>query len=356
MSILQLPTNPPRSKSRTGESPDDPAPDLTGNAASSPPQPVKVRTRRFGELEEHELIHLLDSLDDERSRARFRESIYISVIVYLAIAWFLFYGPRILFHQPTLQDPIALMKKHDLEQLTYLKPPAPPALKAPPKIDRQAMQRLQEQARALPAPAAPTPMPQPPTAPPPEEARNTAPPVPQPQLPLPAAPKPTPMVDAPLPAAPKPNFAQTNQSPHDAMQNATRGGLGGRTGAEIAGPSSGGPLQAGTQILSDTMGVDFSAYMRRLHDDIQRNWDPLIPVEVQPPLMKKGIVGIRFTILPNGELGQPMILETTSGDVALDKAAWYAITSEGQFPPLPKEFHGPKLELRVGFFYNTPIH
>jgi len=72
--------------------------------------------------------------------------------------------------------------------------------------------------------------------------------------------------------------------------------------------------------------------------------------------MKKGIVGIRFTILPNGELGQPMILETTSGDVALDKAAWYAITSEGQFPPLPREFHGPKLELRVGFFYNTPIH
>jgi hypothetical protein len=41
--------------------------------------------------------------------------------------------------------------------------------------------------------------------------------------------------------------------------------------------------------------------------------------------------------------------------MALDKAAWYAITSEGQFPPLPKQFHGPNLELRCGFFYNTPI-
>jgi len=102
------------------------------------------------------------------------------------------------------------------------------------------------------------------------------------------------------------------------------------------------------------MGVDFSSYMRRLHDDIQHNWDPLIPEEVQPPLMKKGIVGIRFTILPDGKIGA-MTLETRSGDVALDHAAWNAITSEGQFPPLPRLFHGPQLELRVGFFYNIPL-
>jgi len=50
-----------------------------------------------------------------------------------------------------------------------------------------------------------------------------------------------------------------------------------------------------------------------------------------------------------------MTLETRSGDVALDHAAWNAITSEGQFPPLPRLFHGPQLELRVGFFYNIPL-
>ena len=130
--------------------------------------------------------------------------------------------------------------------------------------------------------------------------------------------------------------------------------MSGRSGAEVGGPSSAGPLQAGTQILSDIGDWDPSAYMRRLHNDIQRNWDPLIPQEVQPPLMKKGIVGIRFIILRDGSIGD-IKLETTSGDVALDKAAWYGITSEGQFPPLPKEFKGPQLELRVGFFYNTPI-
>lgn len=346
MPTLDLPPNPSRSPSpsqdRTNEA--DPA----TNSASVPPAAPKVRTGRYGELEEHELIHLLDTLDDERSRARFRESIYISVIVYLAIAWFLFYGPRILFHQPQFQDPIALMKQHDRE-ITLTAPPSPPALKAAPKIDRKTMEQLQKEARE--APQAPAPQAPPP---PQEEAHNAAPPVAQPPLPLPAAPKPEPSVEAPLPAAPSPKISDNTPSAHDAMRDAMRGGHNG-AGTNVPSMGSGAPLQAGAEILSDTQGVDFSSYMRRLHDDIQRNWNPLIPEEVQAPLMKKGIVGIRFTILPDGSIAEPMILETRSGDVALDKAAWYAITSEGQFPPLPRQFHGPKLELRVGFFYNEPI-
>jgi len=175
-------------------------------------------------------------------------------------------------------------------------------------------------------------------------------------MPLPSAPKPAPqpLADSPLPSAPKPNLA-TTQSAHDTMNGLTHGNLHAGSGNYgISSPGSAGPLQAGTQILSDTQGVDFSAYMRRLHDDIQRNWNPLIPEEVQAPLRKKGIVGIRFTILPDGKIGA-MTLEFKSGDVALDRAAWSAITSEGNFPPLPKEFHGPLLELRCGFYYNTPI-
>ncbi|MGA1984085.1 MAG: TonB C-terminal domain-containing protein [Acidobacteriaceae bacterium] len=320
--------------------------------------PIKVRTGRFGVLEEHELIHLLDTLDDERSRARFRESVYISVIIWLAIGWLLFYGPRVLFHVPQYRDPIAAMKEHD-QQLTLNLPKAPPVPRVAPKIDPKTMEALKRQAEMERLARQTPPTPQPPTpqaAPPPpqEEAHNTAPPVPQPTIPLPAAPKPAPP-SVELPSAPRPNFAQNGQSPHDALQNAMRGALAGRSGADLpSSPGSTAPLQAGVQILSDTQGVDFSAYMRKLHYDIQRNWDPLIPIEVQPPLYKKGITGIIFTILPDGEIGG-MKLETTSGDMALDRAAWNAITSEGQFPPLPKQFHGPNLELRCGFFYNTPI-
>src|SRR3984957_18706726 len=97
----------------TVETPPSPAP---------PGTPVKVRTGRYGELEEHELIHLLDSLDDERAKARFRESIYISVIFYLAVGWFLFYGPQVLFHQPRLINPADVLKERD-RQLTYLDMP-----------------------------------------------------------------------------------------------------------------------------------------------------------------------------------------------------------------------------------------
>jgi len=367
MPILELFPKPAPSSDQTDnrQSTGAPPPPASGDAPAKAPRPgaaqtVKVRTRRFGELEEHELIHLLDSLDDERSRARFRESIYISVIIYLAVAWFLFYGPRILWHQPQLRDPIALMKEHDKE-LTYINP-HPPALKPPPRpvIDRKTMDQIQKQLREHPpTPEPPAPVPAPQQAPPPEQAHVTPPPVvAQPQPSLPVAPKPVqPTVEAPVPNAPRPNFAQNNASPGDAIQNAARGAVRGRSGAEVGqGPGMGGtPLQAGAAILSDTQGVDFSAYMRKLEADLKRNWYPLIPEEANPPLSKRGIVGIRFTILPGGELSQPMILETPSGDVALDKAAWYAITSEGQFPPLPREFHGPKLELRVGFYYNTPL-
>jgi TonB family protein len=349
MPIVQLPTN-PSNKGQTGDTTEG-AGDPSANGRS---HPVKVRTGRFGELEEHELIHLIDSLDDERSRARFRESIYISLFIWIAIGWFLIYGPRVLFHQPVLQDPIAMMKKHDLEQLTYLNPPTVPKIKPPaPALNQKTIQQLQKQARE--APRAPQPQVQTPPPPPQEEAHTTAPPVPTPAMPLPSAPKPAPSVDLPSAPKPAPNFAQNGQTPHDAVQNAMRGALSGRSGADVGNaPGSGGPLQAGATILSDVGDWDPSEYMRRLHNDIQRNWDPLIPEEVQAPLMKRGIVGIRFIILRGGQIGD-IKLETASGDVALDKAAWYAITSEGQFPPLPKEFKGPQLELRVGFFYNTPI-
>jgi hypothetical protein len=345
MPILELPPNPARLRDKKS----DPASGDPGAPDKQAARPVKVRTGRFGELEEHELIHLLDSIDDELSKSRFRESIYISTIICLALAWFIFYGPRILFHQPEYKDLISALKERD-KQITYMElphaTPRPPAHAVP---DRATIDKLKQQPRNT--PTAPSEPQQQAAPPPPEQAHTAAPPVQQPQLPLPSAPKPAaPLVDAP---GTSPNIAQNspgNPSPYRSLRNA----------APDYGPAPGsahGPLQAGADILSDTMGVDFTAYMKRLTHDIKRNWEPLIPEEVQAPLMKKGIVGIRFSILPDGSLGEPMVLETRSGDVALDKAAWYAITSEGTYPPLPKEFHGPRLELRIGFYYNLePPH
>jgi hypothetical protein len=47
-----------------------------------------------------------------------------------------------------------------------------------------------------------------------------------------------------------------------------------------------------------------------------------------------------------------MKLIATSGDTALDRAAWGGITASDPFPPLPTEFGGQYLALRFRFYYN----
>src|SRR5579883_1057638 len=134
MPILQLPTRPPRDP--------ETSPEPSESQPSIPAQAVRVRAGQYGEFGEHELIHLLDSIDDERARARFRESVYISIIIWLAVAWFLFYGPHVLFHVPYYKNPIMALKDQDKE-LTYITPRLPPA--PPPKIDRKTLDALRRQ-------------------------------------------------------------------------------------------------------------------------------------------------------------------------------------------------------------------
>src|ERR1700726_1388702 len=113
--------------------------------------PAKVRTNRFGELAEDELIHLLDTLDDDRERARFRESVYISLFFWIAVAWFVIYGPRVLFHQPRIVNPADVMRERELTNLNVPRdlsralqhaPKAPPAPRA---LDQKTIEHLQQQ-------------------------------------------------------------------------------------------------------------------------------------------------------------------------------------------------------------------
>ncbi len=113
-------------------------------------------------------------------------------------------------------------------------------------------------------------------------------------------------------------------------------------------------MGAGVQVLSDTQGVDFGPYIRRILSDIKRNWIPLIPEEARPPLNKQGETLIRFTILPDGRIAA-MNLDASSQDTAIDRACWGGITGVGQFPPLPAQFKGPNLELRIDFLTNKPL-
>lgn len=105
-------------------------------------------------------------------------------------------------------------------------------------------------------------------------------------------------------------------------------------------------------ILTDTQGVNFNPYLQRIYQITQSSWKPLMPKEVEAPVFKTGEVAICFKILPNGHLVDGgMVLEGRSGDPALDRAAWGAIAT-AVYPPLPAEFKGPYLEVRLKFRYN----
>ena len=120
-------------------------------------------------------------------------------------------------------------------------------------------------------------------------------------------------------------------------------GLGqGRQAGEAIGP---------LDVLSDTMGVDFGPYLARVLHDVRENWYRIIPESARAPLMKKGKVSIEFAILKDGQVAGLQIVGS-SGDVALDRAAYGGITASKPFPPLPTEFSGQYLALRFHFYYN----
>jgi|SRR5579871_256352 len=105
--------------------------------------------------------------------------------------------------------------------------------------------------------------------------------------------------------------------------------------------------------LSDTKGVDFGPYIRKTLQTIKATWIPLLPDEARLPFNQQSETIIRFTISPDGKISA-MHLDGGSHQVKFDRAAWGAITSVGQFSPLPANFHGPDLELRIHFRVNSP--
>lgn len=114
-------------------------------------------------------------------------------------------------------------------------------------------------------------------------------------------------------------------------------------------PSS--QMKGDVEILSDTMGVDFGPYLQRVLYRVRRNWYNLIPDVARPPIMKSGTLIIQFAIMKNGSV-QGMVLQQSSGDQLLDRAAWGGITASNPFDGLPLEFSGNYLALRIRFIYN----
>src|SRR5260370_690125 len=80
----------------------------------------------------------------------------------------------------------------------------------------------------------------------------------------------------------------------------------------------------------------------------------MIPEVAMNPVLKKGKVSIEFAITKNGQV-EGMRYISSSGDVAMDRAAYGGIIASNPFPSLPGEFGGLYLGLRISFRYNPSL-
>lgn len=311
---------------------------------------------RWVDYQTHELLEMISELEDEKRWSRLREGIWLAILLHILLLSAATWIPQYVFKAPRVIDPIDAIRQR--KDLTYLDMP-PDALKQiqpkvvikpvpqKPLIDQKTMEEMKKV-------TPPTPQPE---APPPPQTQPQA----QPQTPAPIPPQPQTQsqVEAPRPTAvpARPSFAMGKLTQNDQLREAMKdmahgaGTNGGPQGNGLAHhPGSGA---GGVDVLSDTQGVDFSAWLHSWRIETERTWDPLIPDdEVNPPISRRGIVAVRFKVLPNGRVAE-MTLEGRSGSTAMDRAAWGAI-SGSNYRPLPHDFHGPYLELRAYFLYNVP--
>ena len=348
-------TEPPTQLNEPNEPTQNSSQPAAGETAAEDTAPRRgYSTSRWVDYDTHELLQMISELEDERRWARLREGIWLAILIHILLISGLTWIPKYVLREPQVIDPFDAIKQR--KDLSYLDLP-PDALKQlQPKvqvkpipkehteIDKKTLEEMKKE--TPPAPEPPKPAEQ-------QPAQQQA------QAPIPPSPKSQSPVEAPRPEAvpARPNFAMGSQNPADQLRQAMRGaasGSGNAPGEPVGGsglarhPGAGG----GVQILSDTQGVDFNSWLHRWYVETEHTWDPLIPDEVNPPIMKRGAVQIRFKVLPNGRIMEgSMVLEGRSGDTGLDRAAWGALTGSN-YPPLPRDFHGPYLELRALFLYN----
>lgn len=372
---------------------------ITPTTPKEPPSPSGTRTPEFPDLydasnwesayrhfDEDAVPQLLLHLQDDLTRARRREAAWLSVIVHLFVIILFINQPRLedfyrrvfLHQQPVMRVSLPDLLKQ--KELTYLQlPPDLQKLTEKPKTniisdkDRVATSKspqldAKELRKIISRSGAPGPrIPQGQPAPTPgsvaqndgvTQVQQQQQQQPQPSPPANQTQNQTAQLQPPVVEHKPPvNFGR-NLSAGSAIEQAAKGAVenrGGYSGDDgNFGPNiarGGAATQGGVEVLSDTMGVNFDPYLKRIVQIVNENWHTLLPESVYPPIRKSGTVAIEFAILKDGTVAG-MKLAGTSGDPPLERACWGSITNSVPFPPLPGEFPGQYLALRFIYCYN----
>lgn len=316
-------------------------------------------------------LHLLlsDLSQDDLASYRRREAAWISGLVHALIILLLLFAPRWL-SGPSVRF-VPMQEKQDTTFLDL--PPDQLKIKAPPKTNVISdKNRLAQSRTPVPTkealhklidprnPGKPAKPAQP--APAQQQAAVTPQQQPAPQQgvsQMPAQQQPTQAAKLQPPLPPRPRVPFTIASPGSTVSQAIQSVANspGVTSMPFGGGDYGSGLRpkASTrgdlEILSDTLGVDFGPYLRRLKLTVQEHWYQIMPESAMPPEMKKGRVVVEFAILKDGRVAGLRVI-SGSGDVALDRAAYGGITYSNPLPALPTNFKGDYLLLRASFYYN----
>jgi len=313
--------------------------------------------------------HLLIQLQDDLSRARKREALWLSVILHLFVIILLWNTEKLMGLLPHRTVNLA-MRTDQSKDATFLElpPDAQKLTRRPdakvisdkdriatskaPQINHEELKKILESARAgRPGESAQQQPAQGQQAPQENPQQSSGFTQPQPndqtaQLRLPPQNRPQPNFNTSMTAG-----SAINQALRAAAENRGHYGGAGQAGDFGSPGRSGAKALDQAEILTDTMGVDFGPYLTRVVQIVKQNWYSIMPPSVYPPIFKQGKLAIEFVILKDGTVSG-MMLRTSSGDVPLDRAAWGSITASAPFPPLPKEFPGKLLGLRFYYFYN----
>jgi TonB family protein len=314
--------------------------------------------------------HLLIQLQDDLSRARKREALWLSVILHLFVIILLVNSEKLMGLLPHRTVNLAIRADDRAKDATFLElpPDAQKLTRRPdakvisdkdriatskaPQINREDLKKILESSR--PGRPGETAAQQPAQG---QAAQNQQPPAPSSGFAQPQPSDQTAQLRLPPQNRPQPDF-NAHMTAGSAIEQAARGAAanrgynsGGQAGDWGSPGRSGAKALDQAEILTDTMGVDFGPYLTRVVQIVKQNWYSIMPPSVYPPIFKQGKLAIEFVILKDGTVSG-MMLRTSSGDVPLDRAAWGSITASAPFPPLPKEFPGKLLGLRFYYFYN----
>src|SRR5208282_3074619 len=261
--------------------------------------------------------HLLIQLQDDLSRARKREALWLSVILHLMVIILLWNSEKLMGLFPHRTVDLAIRADADRSKdATFLELPPDEqkltrrpdakvisdkdriATSKAPQINREELKKILQSSRAgRPGEGAQQPSAQGQQVPQENPQQHSG-------FPQPPPSDQTARLQTPPQVRPMPDF-NARLTPGSAIEQAARGAAESRGHYGGAGQAGdyGSPGRSGAkaldqvEILTDTMGVDFGPYLTRIVQIVKQNWYSIMPPSVYPPIFKQGKLAIEFEIL-----------------------------------------------------------